>query len=163
MMKAFFGRVLVALLFIASFHQKYENFGTDGGDTVKLMGPKVALVKLQIESFVAEKTGADVKFPSIEDKHLLMVAMFLEGAGALLYVFGSSTGASMLMLFLLGVTPVMHDFWNSSSPDEMQLQQINFFKNLAIFGALLSFVAMNTSAATAKKELKKLKQLKKTN
>jgi hypothetical protein len=36
-------------------------------------------------------------------------------------------------------------------------------QNLAIFGALLSFVAMNKSAATAKKELKKLKQLKKTN
>jgi hypothetical protein len=45
---------------------RYENFGTDGGDTVKLMGPKVALVKLQIEYFVAEMTGADVKFPSVE-------------------------------------------------------------------------------------------------
>eukprot|EP00976_Prorocentrum_cordatum_P032310 656961-Prorocentrum_minimum.AAC.4 len=122
-MKAFIGRVIVALLFMASFYDKYahehscvhslsvlsrwatlamyDKFGTDGGNTVKLMSPKVAFAKNQFETFVSEKLGSPVKLPPVEDKHLLMVAMFLEGAGAVLYIFGSSIGASMLVSTLL--------------------------------------------------------------
>jgi len=164
-MKAFVGRVMVALLFIASFYDKYENFGSDGGNTVKLMSPKVAFAKNQVETFLSEKLGSNVKFPPIEDKHLLMIAMFLEGAGAVLYIFGSSVGASMLILFLLGVTPIMHDFWNVadlSSPD-FQIQQIMFLKNLAIGGALFSFVAMKSQMVKTQMELKKSLNTKKTN
>ena len=46
--------------------RRYENFGSDGGNTVKLMSPKVAFAKNQVETFLSEKLGSNVKFPPIE-------------------------------------------------------------------------------------------------
>mmetsp|Transcript_32743 Transcript_32743/g.45442 ORF Transcript_32743/g.45442 Transcript_32743/m.45442 type:complete len:160 (-) Transcript_32743:194-673(-) len=159
-MNAFIGRALFALIFVGGFYNKYENFGTDGGSTIQYMSPKVSAVKTAIEVFASAKTGSDFKIPNVEDKHLLMGAMFLEGAGALLYVFGSKLGARMLMLFLLIVTPIMHDFWNIADPksSEYQMQLIMFLKNLAMFGSLMTYVAMKKES-----KAKRVTGAKKTN
>lgn len=59
------------------------------------------------------------------------------------------------MTFLLGVTPVMHDFWNSpEDPNEM----IQFLKNLALFGCLLTYASMASSAKKSKSKMVKLKK-----
>lgn len=59
------------------------------------------------------------------------------------------------MTFLLGVTPVMHDFWNS--PEDPS-QMIDFLKNLALFGCLLTYASMASSAKKAKSKMVKLKK-----
>jgi putative oxidoreductase len=59
------------------------------------------------------------------------------------------------MTFLLGVTPVMHDFWNS--PDD-PTEMLNFLKNLALFGCLLTYTNMASSAKKAKSKVVKLKK-----
>lgn len=43
-------------------------------------------------------------------------------------------GALLVMLFLLGVTPVMHDFWNATNPDARMADFGNFTKNIGLFG-----------------------------
>jgi uncharacterized membrane protein YphA (DoxX/SURF4 family) len=43
-------------------------------------------------------------------------------------------GAAMIMLFLLSVTPVMHDFWNATDPAARMNDFGNFAKNVALFG-----------------------------
>jgi putative oxidoreductase len=48
--------------------------------------------------------------------------------------------AGAIATFFLGVTPGMHDFWNMDD-DQREGQQIHFLKNLALFGAALSFLA----------------------
>lgn len=40
-------------------------------------------------------------------------------------------------LFLLGVTPLMHDFWNFSDPAQRMAEMANFTKNLALLGGAL--------------------------
>ena len=67
------------------------------------------------------------------------VAVGGELVGGLLLVLGFETlGALALFGFLLGVTPLMHDFWvHDPASAEFQGQFINFFKNVAIAGAML--------------------------
>ena len=68
------------------------------------------------------------------------------GSGALLIIGGSSillgysplVGIAALVLFYVGVTPVMHNFW-AAPPEQKQAEMINFMKNVALTGATLMF------------------------
>lgn len=81
-------------------------------------------------------------------KGLPMIPLFLFGAaivevlGGLSLVFGYKTrlGAAVLLLFLIPTTLIFHDFWNVAGADRA-IQQINFLKNLAIFGGLLYVIS----------------------
>jgi hypothetical protein len=87
----------------------------------------------------------------LQTKHLLMLAIGLEGIGGLLFTLGSTLGAYMLLLFLALVTPVMHDFYNfDQSSLEYHHQFIGFLKNLSQFGALLFYLGMKNSASRNK-------------
>jgi len=46
--------------------------------------------------------------------------------------------------FLVGVTPVMHDFWNQEGMDR-QNEQIHFLKNLGLAGAAAVLTALSTA------------------
>jgi putative oxidoreductase len=71
------------------------------------------------------------------------------GSGLLLIIGGLSIllgyapliGIAALVLFYLGVTPVMHNFW-AASPEHKQAEMINFMKNVALLGATLMFTAI---------------------
>jgi putative oxidoreductase len=71
-------------------------------------------------------------------------------SGLWLLVAGSSVvvgyrpevGLVLIALFLLGVTPVMHDFWNSADPTQRQGETINFTKNAALLGAALMMLVL---------------------
>ncbi len=69
---------------------------------------------------------------------LIVLAAAVEFFGGLSLVLGYKTrfGAFILLAFLVPTTFIFHDFWNAS-PADVQLQQIMFLKNLAIFGGLL--------------------------
>jgi putative oxidoreductase len=51
-------------------------------------------------------------------------------------------GALMVALFLLGVTPVMHNFWTVTDPMQRLGEFINFSKNAALLGAALMLLAI---------------------
>jgi uncharacterized membrane protein YphA (DoxX/SURF4 family) len=67
-------------------------------------------------------------------------------SGALLAVGGLSLitglkpklGTAAIMGFLLGVSPMMHDFWKQEDPQQRQNEMIHFSKNMALFGATLA-------------------------
>lgn len=77
-------------------------------------------------------------------KGLTMIPAFLFGAalvealGGLSLVLGYKTrlGAAILLLFLIPTTLIFHDFWNAEGAARLP-EQVNFMKNLAIFGGLL--------------------------
>lgn len=50
-----------------------------------------------------------------------------------------AAAAAAIASFLIGVTPVMHDFWNVDDPEQKQQEMINFLKNTALLGAALAF------------------------
>ena len=45
------------------------------------------------------------------------------------------------LAFLGSVTPVMHDFWNEKTEASKQEQAAHFFKNVALAGALIMYLA----------------------
>ena len=71
------------------------------------------------------------------------------GSGILLLIGGLSIllgcrptiGLGALVLFYLGVTPMMHNFW-AAGPEQKQHELINFMKNVALLGATLMFLAI---------------------
>ncbi|MEK7574965.1 MAG: DoxX family membrane protein [Patescibacteria group bacterium] len=64
------------------------------------------------------------------------VLLVLGGLGV---VLGVLIHASLLALaiFIVGVTPMMHQFWKITDPMQKMGEQINFMKNAALFGAVL--------------------------
>ena len=73
---------------------------------------------------------------------LLVVTTILEGLGGLCVLFGIKIrfGATLLLLFAVPVTVVMHTFWMMAG-DERMLQMTMFMKNLSIIGGLLILAA----------------------
>lgn len=70
---------------------------------------------------------------------LAILCGLIELAGGLLVLFGFLTHWASLILFLymIPVTFVVHDFWVANGPARTT-QEINFMKNLAIMGGLLT-------------------------
>ena len=63
--------------------------------------------------------------------------------GGLSVVAGAWTriGAFFLLVFLAAATYYFHDFWQFADPMQRQLQTIQFMKNMAIAGGLMSLMA----------------------
>ncbi len=74
-----------------------------------------------------------------------MASMLVPFAGLLALLGGLSValgyrarwGAWLLVLFLVPVTMMMHNFWTVKDPNMAQLQQTMFLKNLSMLGGAL--------------------------
>lgn len=74
----------------------------------------------------------------------------IAGTGALLLIGGISVivgawpriGAALIMLFLVGVTPVIHDFWNAPDMPSRMNEFANFTKNVALLGGACFVMAL---------------------
>ena len=64
------------------------------------------------------------------------VLLLLGGASVLLGVC-PTVGIILLIVFMLGTTFLMHNFWTVTDPQMKQADMVNFLKNMAITGALL--------------------------
>lgn len=72
------------------------------------------------------------------------------GSGVLLLVGGLSIltgyqpviGVIAVVLFFVGVTPMMHAFWKASDPQVKMMERVQFTKNIAILGASLMLLAI---------------------
>lgn len=60
----------------------------------------------------------------------------LAGGLSVLLGYRARIGAGLLVLFLLGVTP-LHNFWSVSDPMMAQMQMAMFMKNLSMLGGAL--------------------------
>ncbi|GJP46416.1 hypothetical protein CLOM_g5707 [Closterium sp. NIES-68] len=139
---SFIGRVFFSAIFILAAWQKFNDFGPDGGPALKNMAPKLATFQGHLENSLG------LSVPHVDPKILLLTAIVLEGVGGILFTIGSSLGAYFLLLFLVAVTPIMHDFYNFK-PDSAEYihEFIQFLKNLSLLGALLVYLGMRSSAA----------------
>ncbi len=71
----------------------------------------------------------------------------VQGSGALLLAGGAAltlgmekSGGALAAAFLLGVTPIMHDFWRATDANQKMNDMVHFAKNLALLGASLAFI-----------------------
>jgi putative oxidoreductase len=61
----------------------------------------------------------------------------LIGGISILLGYRAKLGAWLIVLFLVGITPMMHKFWGVTDPMMQQIQMIMFFKNASMLGAAL--------------------------
>ncbi len=115
------GRVLLALLFLPAGIGKIGGFaGTVGYiGSVGLPLPQLAAV--------------------------LAIVVEVGGGLALLAGFGTRLAALALALFTLVATFVFHNFW-AMPPEQVMMQQLMFFKNIAVVGGLLVLAAHGAGA-----------------
>lgn len=59
------------------------------------------------------------------------------GALSILVGFKARYGAWLIVIFLVPVTVMLHNFWAITDPAAAQMQEINFMKNLSMLGAAL--------------------------
>lgn len=60
----------------------------------------------------------------------------LLGGLSILFGYRAKVGAWLIVVFLIGVTP-LHKFWGLSDPMMLQMQMAMFMKNLAMLGGAL--------------------------
>jgi putative oxidoreductase len=69
------------------------------------------------------------------------VALLLGGTSILLGI-KPKYGAATIAGFLLGVSPLMHDFWKVEDPNQRMQETINFMKNMALLGGALALTGI---------------------
>ncbi|KAL9225199.1 hypothetical protein vseg_001148 [Gypsophila vaccaria] len=137
---SFMGRVLFSSIFILSAWQMFHEYGVDGGPAAKELAPKFDHFKELLTSKL------EMKLPEIEVKQLVAASIAFKGFGGVLFVFGSSFGAYLLLLHLLFTTPFLYEFYNygPAQPEFFSLLH-EFLQNAALFGAILFFLGMKNS------------------
>jgi len=61
----------------------------------------------------------------------------LAGGLSILLGYRARIGAWLIVLFLVGVTPMMHKFWGVTDPMMYQMQFVMFMKNVSMLGGAL--------------------------
>jgi putative oxidoreductase len=109
------GRVLFALLFVSSgFMAHLGEGGRAGREYARSLGAPNPDLLVPLSGIVIIAGG-------------LMIATGI----------WADLGALLVIGFLVGITPIMHAFWNLDDPQMQQIQSAMFFKNVALIGAAL--------------------------
>jgi putative oxidoreductase len=113
---ALLGRVLLAALFIWSGWGKLNGFSGTAG-------------------FIGSK---GLPMPQV----LAALAVAVELGGGILLLIGLKARwvALALVVFLIVITPIFHNYWDAPAA-QAQMQQINFMKNIAIIGGMFVVAA----------------------
>jgi uncharacterized membrane protein YphA (DoxX/SURF4 family) len=137
---SFLGRLLFASVFILSAWQEFSEYGVDGGPAAKSLEPKFNV----LSKHVSLHTG--LKVPDVEIKILVATAIAVKGIGGLLFIFGSSFGAYLLLLHQAIATPMLYDFYNYDVElKEFSQLFVKFTQSLALLGALFFFLGLKNS------------------
>ncbi|KAL3648797.1 hypothetical protein CASFOL_005200 [Castilleja foliolosa] len=153
---SFLGRLLFVSVFVLSAYQEFNEFGADGGPAAKSLSPKFSVFSKHITA----QTGLQI--PHVDMKHLILGAIASKALGSLMFVFGSSLGASILLLHQAISSPILYDFYNyEANKKEFTQLFVKFTQNLALLGALLFFIGMKNSMP--RRSLKKKPVKAKTN
>ncbi|XP_047335679.1 uncharacterized protein LOC124939222 [Impatiens glandulifera] len=137
---SFLGRIFFVSVFILSAWQEFNEFGVNGGPAAKALKPKFNVFSNHVT------THSGIVVPELEIKYIVAASIALKGLGSLLFIFGSSIGAYLLLLHQLIATPIIYDFYNYEA-DKGEYSQlfVKFTQNLALFGATLFFIGMKNS------------------
>ncbi len=126
------GRILISLIFILSGIGKIMNWHEINEELMM----KLCHWHSVLETYAF---GADLVEPLITSPSILQgIAVVLELAGAIFLILGYRIrlGAFLLLLFMVPVTLIYHDFWFQEGA-QVQTELVMFLKNLAIIGGLI--------------------------
>ena len=78
--------------------------------------------------------------------------MALLGGLSILFGYKGRWGAWLIILFLVPVTFMMHNFWAIKDPMAQQMQMIMFMKNVSMLGAALMIAHFGTGPLSLEKD-----------
>jgi uncharacterized membrane protein YphA (DoxX/SURF4 family) len=91
------------------------------------------------------------KVPAAKASVLLSGVLFLLAAASLILGVYADLGALVLAVLLVMMAVMFHDFWKLTDPQQKQMEQIAFFKNISMAGgALVMFAALAASEEGAR-------------
>jgi uncharacterized membrane protein YphA (DoxX/SURF4 family) len=86
------------------------------------------------------------KIPAAKASVLLSGVLFLLAAASLILGVYADLGALVLAVLLVIMAVMFHNFWTQTDPQQKQMEQIAFFKNISMAGgALVMFAALAAS------------------
>jgi putative oxidoreductase len=107
---------------------------------------RILYAPLFIMSLMSHFSAASVGYATAQGvpmaSFLVPFSGIMAGIGGLSILIGykAKWGAWLLVLFLVPVTIMMHNFWAVKDPMMMQMQMAFFIKNFALVGTALLFV-----------------------
>ncbi len=126
-----FGRILFAVIFIASGAMKFLDLGA----AAEMIASKVIPT---LPADLSPYTTQLEQFAGMELKQILAIAaaaLELIGGIAIALNFGARFFALVMVLFVMAATFYFHDFWNLTGADAKG-QMIHALKNLSLIGGL---------------------------
>ena len=118
---ALLGRLLLALLFLPAGIMKIGGFAGTAG-------------------FIASKG-----LPMPEVGAVLAIVVEIGASLALIVGFGTRIAAIVLAVFTLAASVIFHNYWGVPA-DQAYVQQLMFFKNIAVAGGLLVLAAFGAGS-----------------
>jgi putative oxidoreductase len=120
--------------------------------TLELIG-RLLIAALYLPAGLSKISGFDgtvgyigsVGLPWPTGAAVLAIALEIVGSVALIVGFQTRVAAAALAVFTAVATVFFHAFW-SVAPDQAFVQQLMFFKNVAVIGGLLLVVAHGAGA-----------------
>ncbi len=122
------GRILYSAIFILS---SFKHFSSETFGYAASQGVPIPFILVPLSGILA----------------------FLGGL-SILIGYKARYGAWLLVLFLIPVTLMMHQFWGVSDAATAQIQQIMFMKNLSMLGAALLIAYFGSGPFSVDKFLK---------
>lgn len=83
------------------------------------------------------------KVPKPEAAVVASGIALIAGGSSILLGVKPKFGAAAIAGFLLGVSPVMHNFWSQRDPEQRMNDLINFSKNVALLGGALALMGVD--------------------
>lgn len=126
-----FGRILFAVIFIASGAMKFLDLGA----SAEMIATKIIPT---LPADVLPYTQQLEQFAKMELKQILAIAVAaLELIGGVMIAlnFGARFFALVMVLFVMAATFYFHDFWNLTGADAKN-QMFSALKNLSLIGGL---------------------------
>jgi putative oxidoreductase len=69
-------------------------------------------------------------------------AALIAGGASILLGIKPKVGTAAIIGFLVGVSPIMHDFWRQEQPEQRMNDMINFTKNVALAGGAMALMGV---------------------
>lgn len=150
----FLGRVLFAFLFISSGLSKMQGFYDNSSKFVSMLQPRISQAVDNVWTVLHLDVAMRPEINSTHAAYALYVTIFLELVGGVCFVIFPTFGSALIALYLMYITPIMHDFYNHPPGSQQYVaEMIHFLKNVALLGAAF-FVMGGRQNSSGKKKLK---------
>lgn len=126
-----FGRILFAVLFIASGASKFLDLAAAADMIAGKVIPTLPAAITPYTTQLEQAAGMELK----QIMAIAVAALELIGGIAIALNFGARFFAIIMVLFVMAATFYFHDFWNLTGPDA-KTQMVNALKNLSLIGGL---------------------------